>query len=37
MDAEKRITAPLLALWGDRSVVGTLYDVKAAWQEKAKR
>lgn len=37
MDAEKRITAPLLALWGDRSVVGTLYDVKATWQEKAKK
>ena len=34
-DFSKRITAPLLALWGAQSVVGALYDVRATWQEKA--
>lgn len=34
-DETKRITAPLLALWGAQSVVGELYDVIATWQEKA--
>lgn len=34
-DAECRITAPLLALWGARGVVGQLYDVLATWREKA--
>ena len=34
-DANRRITAPLLALWGDQSVVGELYDVRAKWQDKA--
>lgn len=34
-DQHKRITAPLLALWGAQSVVGDLYDVIATWQEKA--
>ncbi|WP_420860982.1 alpha/beta fold hydrolase [Algirhabdus cladophorae] len=34
-DADARITAPLLAIWGAKSVVGALYDVAATWQEKA--
>jgi len=34
-DFGKRITAPLLALWGAQSVVGDLYDVLATWEAKA--
>jgi haloacetate dehalogenase len=34
-DSDERITAPLLALWGDRGVVGATYDVLATWREKA--
>ena len=34
-DAAIKIQAPLLAIWGDQSVVGGLYDVKATWKEKA--
>lgn len=34
-DAEKRVAAPLLALWGGRGVVGKLYDVVQTWREKA--
>jgi haloacetate dehalogenase len=34
-DAERRVTAPLLALWGEKGVVGQLYDVLATWREKA--
>lgn len=34
-DQEQRITAPLLAIWGDKGVVGQLYDVTATWQDKA--
>ncbi|GGF19418.1 fluoroacetate dehalogenase [Aliidongia dinghuensis] len=34
-DADARITAPLLALWGARGTVGALYDVLATWREKA--
>ncbi|WP_174242053.1 alpha/beta fold hydrolase [Teichococcus oryzae] len=34
-DAEKRIAAPLLALWGGRGVVGQLYDVLQTWRDKA--
>lgn len=34
-DHENRINAPLLAIWGEQSVVGKLYDVKATWKEKA--
>ena len=34
-DAGQRVTAPLLALWGAKGVVGQLYDVLATWREKA--
>ncbi|PHY92962.1 hydrolase [Acetobacter pomorum] len=34
-DANKRIEAPLLALWGARGTVGALYDVVETWREKA--
>jgi haloacetate dehalogenase len=34
-DADARITAPLLALWGARGTVGALYDVIALWRDKA--
>ncbi len=36
-DQASRIKAPLLAIWGEQSVVGELYDVKATWEEKATR
>ena len=35
-DAEKRVEAPLLALWGGRGTVGALYDVLETWREKAR-
>lgn len=35
-DKDKRITAPLLALWGARGTVGALYDVLETWREKAR-
>jgi len=34
-DAEKKIQAPLLALWGGRGTVGALFDVVALWRERA--
>lgn len=34
-DKEKRIEAPLLALWGTKGLVGKLYDVVSTWREKA--
>lgn len=34
-DKEKRISAPLLALWGGRGTVGALYDVLETWRDKA--
>ncbi|WP_430397100.1 alpha/beta fold hydrolase [Ferrovibrio sp.] len=34
-DADKRVTAPLLALWGGKGTVGALYDVLETWREKA--
>ncbi|TPE47475.1 alpha/beta fold hydrolase [Amaricoccus solimangrovi] len=34
-DAEARVTAPLLALWGALGVVGQSYDVLGTWREKA--
>ena len=35
-DAERRIKAPLLALWGALGTVGQLYDVLETWREKAR-
>lgn len=35
-DADTRIEAPLLALWGGRGVVGRTYDVLDTWREKAR-
>jgi len=32
---ERRMTCPLLLLWGDRSIVGTLYDPLRLWREVA--
>lgn len=34
-DADRRVEAPLLALWGAMGVVGSLYDVLETWREKA--
>ena len=34
-DSDRRVTAPLLALWGAEGTVGALYDVLATWREKA--
>lgn len=34
-DADKRIQAPVLAIWGDKGVVGKTYDVMQTWRDKA--
>ncbi|GJD99023.1 alpha/beta fold hydrolase [Methylobacterium isbiliense] len=34
-DADRRVEAPLLALWGAKGTVGRTYDVLATWREKA--
>ena len=34
-DADRKVAAPLLALWGAKGTVGALYDVLATWREKA--
>lgn len=34
-DADRKIGAPLLVLWGEKGVVGASYDVLATWREKA--
>ncbi|WP_309144829.1 alpha/beta hydrolase [Bradyrhizobium sp. CCGUVB14] len=34
-DSDKRIGCPLLVLWGEKGVVGSTYDVRATWREKA--
>ena len=34
-DADRKVTAPLLALWGAKGTVGALYDVLQTWREKA--
>jgi haloacetate dehalogenase len=34
-DAGRKVEAPLLALWGAKGVVGSLYDVLETWREKA--
>lgn len=36
-DQHRRVSAPLLAIWGAQSVVGALYDVEATWKAKADR
>lgn len=33
--AGQRITAPMLALWGSRGIVGKTFDVLASWREKS--
>jgi haloacetate dehalogenase len=33
-DLRKKIAAPLLALWGEKSPMGRLYDVLAIWRER---
>ncbi len=34
-DMARKVTCPLLALWGARGIVGRKYDVLAAWRERA--
>lgn len=34
-DAQARVRAPLLAIWGGQGTVGALYDVLETWREKA--
>jgi haloacetate dehalogenase len=34
-DRGKKVTCPLLVLWGERGTVGRLYDVMAVWREHA--
>lgn len=34
-DADQRVTAPLLAIWGGKGTVGAQYDVLDTWREKA--
>jgi haloacetate dehalogenase len=34
-DLDRRITCPLLVLWGERGTVGRLYDVLSVWRERA--
>ena len=33
-DVKKKIACPLLALWGERSPMGRLYDVLAVWRDR---
>ena len=34
MDREKKIETPLLVLWGEKGLVGKLYDVLGVWRER---
>jgi haloacetate dehalogenase len=34
-DSDRRVEAPVLALWGSRGTIGALYDVLECWREKA--
>ena len=34
-DKEKKITSPLLVLWGNKGIIGKKYDVIANWRERA--
>ena len=36
-DAHRRLSQPLLALWGDRGVVGNAFDVLGIWKTRADR
>jgi haloacetate dehalogenase len=36
-DLDRRVTAPLLALWGARGMVGREFDVLGAWRERAEQ
>ena len=33
-DLRRKIAAPMLALWGEKSPMGRLYDVLAIWRER---
>jgi haloacetate dehalogenase len=35
-DRNRLVDKPLLAIWGEKSVVGDLYDVVNTWREKAR-
>ena len=32
---DRKVSAPLLALWGEKGIVARLYDVLAVWRERA--
>jgi haloacetate dehalogenase len=34
-DSDRRVEAPLLALWGELGTVGALYDVLETWHQRA--
>jgi haloacetate dehalogenase len=34
-DGDKKVTCPLLVLWGERGTVGRLYDVMSVWRQHA--
>jgi len=34
-DAAKKVACPLLVLWGERGVIGRMFDAMALWREKA--
>ena len=34
-DGDRKVTSPLLVLWGDRGTVGRLYDVMSIWRQHA--
>ncbi len=34
-DGDRKVTCPLLVLWGDRGTVGRLYDVMSIWRQHA--
>jgi haloacetate dehalogenase len=34
-DLDRKVTCPLLVLWGERGVIGRTYDMPAVWRERA--
>jgi haloacetate dehalogenase len=36
-DLDRKVQCPLLALWGEQSAMGRLYNVTATWQERASK